>query len=211
MTVDYTHIRTHRADGWGARAARRIAAVVLILATLALARVISQHTPDAISIKLPFVRVGAIGSVVDARRFDVDVLGVRGAAVVSDGEDNHDTSGVWILVKARFTAIRNPTMIGYTVLVDGDGRTYRASSRMDQPVVSGRYLEPGMPVTVEIAFEVPVAVATDLSVEFAEPLDVPDLRMEAVAEVHLPIDRSEVTSWTKSTKPALLATMTEGA
>ena len=205
MSFDYSQIRTHRASGRGTRIGRRIGAGALVLIALAVAQVIKDRTPDYAAWNAPFVRAATIGSTIDARTFDVDVLGVRGAAVLSDDKGKHDTSGVWIIVKARFTAVHNPVTIAYAVVVDGDGRTYQASGRVSQPIVGLRELQPALPVTTEIAFEVPIAVAADLVVEFSSAPDN-DVESDALAKVHLPIDRRQAARWAATTQPTTLAT-----
>jgi hypothetical protein len=193
MTVDYTQIPGRRAD-----------ATVRISATLAICAAITSHTPTVDTQQRPFVRTGNVGSVVNVRTFDATVLGVRGAALISDANGAHDTSGIWIIVRVRLTAIGNPLSLGYAALLDGQGRTYRATGRIDQPLLISRELEPGIPVTTELAFEVPTSVASDLSLQLATGLD-DDLRMDALTRIRLPIDSAEIRQWQASKTPTTVA------
>jgi hypothetical protein len=201
MTVDYTQIPGHRRRI--ATTSRRAGATVLIVATLAIGAAITSHTPNDDTQQRPFVRTGNVGSVVNARTFDVKVLGVRGAAVISADDGPHDTSGIWIIVRVRLTAIGNPLSLGYAALLDGQGRTYRATGRIDQSLLDGRELEPGIPVTAEIAFEVPTSVASDLSLQLASAPD--DLRMDAMAQIRVPIDAAQIRQWQGSKTPTTVA------
>jgi hypothetical protein len=125
--------------------------------------------------------------------------------VITERGLKHDTSGVWIIVKVKVVARGEPMGVSYAAVRDGKGNTYRASERINQPLAVGsRVLQPGIPVTGEIAFEVPVGVATDLSVRLADNPD--DLRMDAVAEVRLPIDSDSVRKWKADTSGTTLAT-----
>jgi hypothetical protein len=167
---------------------------VLILAALAVGGVITSGTPDTDRRQRPFVRTGAMGQAVNARSFDATVLGVRGAAKVSDAGQVHDTSGVWVLVRVRLVARNEPILVGYAAVRDADGRTYLASNRIElKLVMGGRDLQPGVPVEGEIAFEVSRGAAPSLSLRLARP--PLDQRMDAIAEVPLGISGAMVNKW----------------
>jgi hypothetical protein len=210
MTLDETPVRNHRralfANTPGGRRLRAAGTVALILATLAVGSTITSHTPDDDAMQQPFIRTGAIGSTVDARTLDVAVLGVRGAARITQDGNVHDTSGVWIIVKVRLTAHRDPTTLGYGALHDQQGRTYRASGRIEQFLLSARTLEPGLPITGELAFEVPVSVATSLSIRLGT--SELDQRMDDLAQIRLPVTADQVRLWRTQKTPATVAAAT---
>ena len=202
-------LRSHRRallpDTFWGRSARRLGAAVLVVAALAIGTAITDHTPDSDAQQQPFVRTGAIGTSVDARTFSAAVLGVRGASVLApltEEEEAHVTSGVWIIVKVRLEAHTNPTAVGYGALIDAQGRTYRATERIFEPLLGGRTLEPGIPVEGEIAFEVPVKVATHVSIRLA--VEDIDQRMDAMVQVPLPITASQVAQWHTDKSPVTL-------
>jgi hypothetical protein len=207
MTPDELPIRSHRRDllpdTRQGRLMRRIVAAVLIIAALAIGSAITSHTPDTDDAQRAFVRTGVLGSAVDVRTFDVTVLGVRGAAQITQDDTAHDTSGVWIIVRLRLTARTNPTVVSYAVLRDAQGRTYRATGRIDQSLLDGRPLEPGVPVTVELAFEVPTSVATGLSIQLAESEG--DQRMDALARIRIPVTAAQVGQWRSDKTAATVA------
>jgi hypothetical protein len=192
-------------EGGGPRGLRqrirgRFGAGLLIVAALALGSVIQAGTPDVGTAERPFSRTGAVGRPVDAVTFDATVLGVRGAAKIRQDRSlggarrEHDTGGVWIIVKIRLVARDQPIQVGWGGLKDGGGRTFDRTGRIDQPLVGGgRSLQPGIPVTGEVVFEVPRDAATDLTLQLTErPID---RRMSAMVEVRLPISRSAVDGW----------------
>jgi hypothetical protein len=177
---------------------------VLIILALAAGGLFTRYLPDVDVQQQPFVRGGNVGTTVDLRTFDADVLSVRGATVISDADHTHDTSGVWILVRIRLQAVHKTVTVGYAVLRDAQGRTYAATTRIQQNLVpSVRALQPGVPVVGEVAFEVPVAVATHLSIRLAAaPFDT---RMDDMANVPLPISDGMVRQWKAQTAPMSLA------
>jgi hypothetical protein len=196
-------VRSHRKaslSGW-----QRSGAAALVIVALAIGTAMRAFQPSIQSEQGAYVRTAAIGHAIDARSFDATVLGVRGTAVIVQKGLKHDTSGVWIIVKVKVVARGEPMGVAYAAVRDGKGNTYRASERIDQPLATAsRTLQPGIPVTGEIAFEVPVGVATDLSVRLAK--NPYDQRMDAVAEVHLPIDSDSVRKWKADTSGTTLAT-----
>jgi hypothetical protein len=184
----------HRRSGQGLPA--RLGVGVLVLAALAVGGVISSRAPDVDHRERPFVTTGTVGKRVDARAFDVTVVGVRGTMKLARSGTWHDTGGVWVLVRVRLVAHKEPASVGYAAVRDSADRKYLATNRITQPL-AGRSLQPGIPVEGEFAFEVPTKVAPTLSVRLAGP--PLDQRMDAMAEVPLNITRSMVDQWRKET------------
>jgi hypothetical protein len=170
----------------------RLGVGVLILAALAVGGVVNSRTPDTDHRERPFVATGTIGRAVDVRTFEATVLGVRGTTKLAYSGEWHDTSGIWILVRLRLAARDKPASIGYAAVRDSKDRTYLATTRISQPLLS-RVCQPGIPVEGEVAFEVPPAVAPTLSIRLADP--VLDQRLDAMAEVPLRITKSKVDQW----------------
>jgi hypothetical protein len=187
-------ITRHRRSGQGLPAQLGVGA--LVIAALAVGGLISSRTPDVDHRERPFVSSGTIGKRVDARAFDVTVLGVRGTMKLARSGVWHDTGGVWVLVRVRLVARDEPASVGYAAVRDSQDRTYLATNRITQPL-QGRSLQPRVPVEGELAFEVPAKVAPTLSVRLAGP--PLDQRMDAMAEVPLKITKSMVDQWLKET------------
>ena len=131
MSIGNPPVHSHRRTGPPAtrsgRIGMRVGSAALIIITLAVGAAFTSRIPTTETRERPFVNVGNIGEPVDARTFDLTVLGVRGGAVITDSHGPHDTSGVWIIVRVRLTARTEPTTAGYAVLADAQGRTYRAT------------------------------------------------------------------------------------
>lgn len=200
----------HRAPGSDLRTVitSRLGAGVLVLAALAIGGLVTMVTPDTETKARPFTRSGAVGDQVDGRLFEATVLSVRGAARMAEEEflgeaKEHDTDGVWVIVKVRVVATRKTTSLGYAALRDAADRTYLATERVDQPLIGGRDLQPGVPVEADIVFEVPRNVATDVDLLLAVPAI--DQRLEAQVEVHLPIDGALVDQWLRLPAPGTVA------
>ncbi|HEY2669002.1 MAG TPA: hypothetical protein VGJ07_01355 [Rugosimonospora sp.] len=208
-------VRSHRQRVYGSALRRRIGATIAVIAALAVGSLVIDHVPDVDTQHEPYLRTGSVGKLVDVRTFDVSVLSVRGAAVIGDSDSafdsdsTHNTSGVWVLVRIRLVAVDKPMSVSYAAVHDAEGRTYLASERFDQRLVDGEYtLQPGVPVAGEVAFEVPVAVASQLSIRLAAPAQVHDLRMDAMADISLRIDAGAVRQWKATTKPVTPAVPT---
>lgn len=190
-------VRRHRAPpGRVALAGSRLGVAAMIVAAIAVGGLVKNASPGTDRRERPFTRTGTVGEAVDARMFDVTVVGVRGAAKISRSGKVRDTGGVWVLVKVRVVARDEPTIVAYAAVRDGKGRTYKATERLNQPLTGGRNLQPGLPVLGEIAFEVPKDV--DDLVILVGPTSI-DHRMDAMAEIHLDVDRAKIQEWAGDT------------
>lgn len=197
-------VRSHRAPATGLAAfGLRLGVGALVVAAIAIGGTINSSTPDVDARERPFIQTARQGDAVDVRTFDVQVLEVRGAKKISRSGKVRDSVGVWVLVKVRAEARREPVLLGYAALRDERGRTFYATQRISQPLAGGRTLQPGLPVEGEIAFEVPADV-TALSIRLAKsPLDQ---RMDAMAEIALGADRATVEGWLdEKEKPLVVA------
>jgi hypothetical protein len=202
----HSHRRGIAARSRTGRFAIRVGAAVAILACVAVGSAFTDRVPSSDALQGPYVRTGAVGAQVDARTLEVTVVGVRGASVLTQDGHTYATGGIWIIVTVRLAARSNPTPLNYAVLTDTDGRVYRPTDRIDQVLLRGEPIEPGVAVTADIAFEVPTSVATELSVDLAgDPSDGDDQRMDALARIRIPITAAEVSQWKASTTAATLA------
>jgi hypothetical protein len=205
-------VRSHRRRQSHRALVGRLGAAAMILIALAVGNVVTEHVPDVDTQEEPYIRTGSFGHPIDLRTFDASVLSVRGAAVLNDPEPDiatsptHDTSGVWVIVRIRVVAVDKPVEVTYAAVRDAEGRIYLATTRFEQPFVDGeRTLQPGVPVTGEVAFEVPVTVVPQLSLRLAAPGITHDLRMTAMADVPLHISAGTARQWKADTTPATLA------
>jgi hypothetical protein len=189
---------------WVRGAGYRLGGGVLVLAALAVGGAITKATPDTDSREHPFVHTGAVGERISVRGFDATIKDVTGAAKISQLGRDHDTGGVWVVVRVRVVARDEPVIIGYAAVRDEAGHTYRASTRIDQPLVGRRTLQPDVPVEGQLVFEVPRSAVAHLSVRLSQP--AVDQRLEAVAEIALPTTRSTVDEWSTQARTLRLET-----
>lgn len=153
------------------------------------------------------VVTGTVGEWVSAESFDMTVVSVRTAALVStEPGESHDTAGVWVLARVRAMAVREAVWIDYATVRDSRGRSWSATERIDQRMVNGGYrLDPRIPVESEVAFEVPRDAATDLTLRLAEgATSLFALQMVTVLEVPLPVDTAMVTGGLAVADPAVI-------
>lgn len=200
-------VRSHRAPRTPAGqclvdAGTRLGVGALVIAALAVGSVVKSYTPDTDTRERPFTRSGAVGDQVDARVFDAVVVGVRGAPKVTRQGKTYHTGGVWVLVTVRLVAHVAPTTVNHAMVVDTDGRLYKATQRFSQPLGGGHMLQPDIPAQGEMVFEVPVGAAPGLAIQLSSGrLGV---RMDALAEISLGIDRATVEGWRAATAPAVV-------
>jgi hypothetical protein len=170
-----------------------VGAGALILAALAVGSLIPGSDENIEHRERPFVAAGQVGDQRSTREIDITVTEVRGVGKIKGDKRIHDTAGIWVIVKVRVTARAEAGIIGYAAVRDSDGRTFELSARIEQPL-EGRTLQPGIPVTGELVFEMPRDAATDLTVLFADRAF--DRRMDVQVEIDLPeVDRAQVDRW----------------
>lgn len=175
----------HRQLGPLQKVLAAIGSVILVIVALVLGQLLIDLSPDTDTSHAPFLIAGKPGDNVDVRTFDVKLISARYASVVKSSGIDHDSSGVWVILKIRVTARAEAMLIGYAALVDKSGRTYLASDRVKQTLVSSaRTLQPGIPVEGEVAFEIPRDAVAGATVRFARKSG--DHRMDAMANIELP-------------------------
>ncbi|MGH3679987.1 MAG: hypothetical protein ACRDT2_07010 [Natronosporangium sp.] len=190
----------------GSRIGSAVAAVVLLVGVVAVGGLVADSELNDDRRFREFVTSGPVGEPVSAETVDVTVLGARAAATIVEqpGFQPRDTAGVWVLVRFRALATREPVTIGYAAVRDSSGREWSATERVEQPLVGfGYQLEPGIPVEAEVVFEVPREAATDLTVRLGDAGI--DLRMQPVAEVPVPFDEAAVAAGLAEPEPLVLA------
>ncbi|WP_157553155.1 hypothetical protein [Jiangella gansuensis] len=137
-------------------------------------------------VNAPFVRTGAVGTVLDIEPVRVTVHGVRSATVLSDGLDELESAGTWIAVDVSAAALTEPATIAEMALRDTAGREFRQTDRSSNPMV-GSAFDPLITERGEVVFEVPDDVAGEVV-----PVISPDAPRRAVpraaAEVPLTVE-----------------------
>ena len=176
----------HRNLGPLQRFLARTGSVLIVIAALGVGDFILRITPDVNEQQRPFLSQGEQGEAVDARQFTATLVKVRTAGVVKAANFIHPTQGIWVILRMRFVALKEPMQITYAAVVDGRGRSFYASDRLKQPVVDGsRILQPGIILEGDVAFEVP-RDATGLTAQFSNAGLTQT--MQAVTDITLPLD-----------------------
>lgn len=198
--------RRERRRRSGTHPLRHVVAGLLILTTLGAGAVVDRWTPvstDGIPDRLEeqqrsFVASGPLGSTVPSPLYDVVVHGVSGAGTLTVDRFGQDgtvpTTGIWVILDVTVTAHAQPRLITWAVLKDAQERQFGVSSRVEQAVLNGRELQPGIPTRGQAAFEVPLdALAGPLTLQVADGLDH---RFEAEVDVTLPAPSADtVRAW----------------
>jgi hypothetical protein len=135
----------------GSRVLGWIAAVgVVLVASIAVAT-----APQDGTIADPFVRTGAEGELVHARKFDVEVTGTRIAEELNlqYDESRLGSDGAWVIVDLIVTSNTGTVALAYTELRI-DGIAYRTRS-LPNPAMDFLSYGAGVPVKGSLVFEVP--------------------------------------------------------
>ncbi|NUT35041.1 MAG: hypothetical protein HOV79_18445 [Hamadaea sp.] len=177
---------------------QRVGTAALLIAALAVGGAISNLEPDPDVMHRPFLTAGAKGETVQTRSFDAVLLEVRGGQSVGSRGVRHDSKGVWIIAKVRLTARGETTTVSWAAIRDGDERVFEASGRVQQ-TLGGRDLQPGIPVEMEVVFEVPTNVPMPLAIRLAT--NISDHRMDGMAEIDLAVTSSDLATWAQQKDP----------
>lgn len=178
-------------------------ALVLLLGTINLGAKLKAYADDVDAAQRPFPVGAAVGQPARGRTFAATAVEVRGASVIQASGIDHPTNGVWLIVTVRVVALDESLVVGYAALRDANGRVYVASNRVNQPLIGGRSLQPGLPVIGEIAFELPRDAATSPTLLLAE--NRLDQRMDSMLELSLGSNsRDTVDGWADDTQPTTL-------
>lgn len=137
----------------------RLGTLLLVLGA-ALALYAMQHsTPRYMALTGPITVRGAMGQTLGARQFDVTVQRVQFAKQLSyqrlGGPQTRETGGIWAIVWLRLAAKDTSATVGEAAWLGPDGLAYRHTDRLvlarNQPP---HVLEPGLPRTVRLVFEI---------------------------------------------------------
>lgn len=161
----------------------RLGIGTLVIAALALGRVVTDTWPSGGSDVDAFERSVEVGETAELRFADLTLDGVRGAEVVDDGLEAASTPGAWLLLDLRFVARGRPLLVSpHVVVVDREGREFRPD-RAGYPWVEA---PTGVPWAWTVAVELPPESLEDAVVRVSAN-DLDD-RRDDVAVIDLGID-----------------------
>ncbi len=126
---------------------------VVVIASMALGRVITDHATVEGSANRPFVRSGSIGSPVHLEYADVTATGVR-AAPAFTGTSPVAAGGRFLVVDLTVVARSEPTRLQGLYLLDGDGHRYAPTDR-GTGCAKGTQAPTGLSWYLMVCFDVP--------------------------------------------------------
>ncbi|WP_447920248.1 hypothetical protein [Achromobacter aegrifaciens] len=137
----------------------RLGTLLLVLAAALALYAMQRSTPRYMALTGPISVRGAMGQTVSARQFDVTVQRVQFARQLSyqrlSAPQTRETGGVWAIVWLRLAARGTSATVGEAAWLGPDGLAYRHTDRLvlarNQPPHA---LEPGLPRTVRLVFEI---------------------------------------------------------
>lgn len=180
--------------------ARRAGTVLLVLAALALGRVVTTALAVDDRLGEPFLRSGAVEEEVDLRYARVTAGEPTGSTVAESSGTLLATPGVWVLVPLMVVAEGEPRRLGYAAVVGSDGVTYAANGMRSQ--LSLARATPGIPHYGAVLVELPPEVAVGAHLRLA--LDFWDQRADDLADIDLGITAADVERWQATSDPVTL-------
>jgi hypothetical protein len=185
---------------------RRVGIAAAALVTLVVGQLILNTEPDRHDTAAPFFVSGELNKPVTVEGLTVTVLGVKGAAKIDPPDAlPADTGGIWIVVQLRLEATTKPLSPTYAGLAAPDGRSFQATARFRQSLVGGAVkLQPGIPMSGDLAFEVPKdAAAAGLHIQVGLKTGGGTVLApwRAYADIALPIGDADVARWQAQTQP----------
>jgi hypothetical protein len=168
--------------------------LLLIVATVVAGNAIIEHTPGSQEFSRPYIHSGPIGTELDGYTFVATVDGVKGAPSAELDGDELTTDGVFVVVSVTLTARQEPTHLQTVAVVDQQGRVYTWTRSIDQGLFQYT-LEPDVPITGDLLFEVPRDAAPGLKVRLSSELWARQNLNQTVVQVDLGISQATVTTW----------------
>ncbi len=181
-------------------AVRRSGVALLVLAALALGRVVTTAWPLDDRVAEPFVRSGTVGEAVDLRYARVTASAPVGAPAAEVSGGLLATPGVWVLVPLTVVAEGEPRRLAYAVVVGADGREYVARGMRSQLALGTA--TPGIAHHGAVLVELPPDAAAGARLRVA--LDPWDQRADDLAEIDLGITTADVAAWQANDDPVVL-------
>lgn len=137
----------------------RLGSVLLVLAAALVLYAMQRSTPRYMDLTGPIVERGAMGQAVRTRQFEATVERVQFAQQLNyrrlSSPQTRETGGVWAIVWLRLAAADTSATVAEAAWLGPDGLTYRHTDRLMLARGAPPYtLEPGLPRTVRLVFEI---------------------------------------------------------
>jgi hypothetical protein len=185
---------------------RRVLQAAAVVATLVVGQLITDHWGLVSHDDPPFLHHGAVGRAVHLSYGDVEVTDVRPAQHLAPRDSSQlarIAGGVFVLVTAKLTASREPTMFLTVRLVGSDGRLYLASTR--STCTPHADSDTGIATYALFCFDVPTAALAGLHFQTARgsPLGN-DIDGDDLADIDLGISAADAKAWARTTETYLV-------
>jgi hypothetical protein len=185
---------------WRRRLITWPAAALMIIATVAVGRLIQLGTPIGDDYNRPFIHSGQMDEPVDGGEFVVTVDSVRGGRALQQISRTVTTDGIFLLVKVRLSAYDKEVAVSYLALRDHRGFLYDPPN-VDYNNLEGHRLQPRIPIAGEVLFEVPTTAVTSGLTLRLSTFHFNSNAHQVVAEIPLTITEAQLSSWFRDAEP----------
>jgi hypothetical protein len=195
-----------RVGEWFAGRGRSVGAGALVLAALAVGRVVTDRLPDAEAvIEAPVERHAAIGEAAHLRVGEVTVREVTGSTEWAGVIEGKRTTGVWLAADIDLLPSRRESGISYAAVRDASGHVWdlgRGTSTCKGTIA-------GVPMRCQVVIELPARAipGAELVLRWTDF----DERFDDQAVVPLRLDEATMKGWAASTTPIQVPNATLGA
>ncbi|MFS2154813.1 hypothetical protein [Rhizobium sp. Rhizsp42] len=154
-----------------------------VLGAAALLAALQATTPPYATLTGPISTVGRQSDTVSSDTFSVKINRVLKAKSIAYKQFGRavdlQSSGVWVAVSAELQAFQKTVPVRAATLIGSSGRMYRQSRRAgDAPnVLSTKTVQPGLPTTGLLVFELPEDELRNMKLVLSEQYD-PQLKDE---------------------------------
>jgi hypothetical protein len=191
---------------------RTVSAVAVVIAAMAMGRLLTDHLDGDDALAAPFVRHASVGKTVQLRYADVRVTGVRVARTL-DGADAVIAAGRFLIVDFSYRARKEPQTFLGLELWDELGRRYEPVTRGSTCALNVRG-STGVRMYAMACFDVPRSALAGANFRFSlgdHGVNGSGQRRDDLADIDLGISRAQArqfwdqdltyTSYVASTEP----------
>lgn len=161
----------------------KLRTILAVIATAFVLAMLQSTTPPYAMLTGPIKTAGNAASVVKSTTFDIQIANVLKARSIAYDQFGQavdlQSAGVWIVVSTKFHSFRETMPIRAATIIGASGRRYRQSQRAAgaPDVMATKLLQPGLPTTGILIFEMPEDETGHMTLVVSEQYD-PQLQDE---------------------------------